>query len=121
MGTTNLLTARSVAEGARIKVGETEFAVPRLAASEGTTVSFSLRPEALRPLVGRRGGAGRMGRGARARLTRLEFLGALTRIEASLSHGAPLRAASLDHPLHRLKPGDPLRFAYDPGRIMVFA
>jgi len=120
MGTTNLLKGAVTSQGASIKVGETEFAVPRLAASQGTTLSFSLRPEALRPLIGNEA-APEGWAVVPAKLTRLEFLGALTRIEASLSHGAPLRAAWLDLPLHRLKPGDPLRFAYDPGRVMVFA
>ncbi len=120
MGTTNLLKGAVTSQGASIKVGETEFAVPRLEASQGTTLSFSLRPEALRPLIDNEG-APKGWAVVPAKLTRLEFLGALTRIEASLSHGAPLRAAWLDLPLHRLKPGDALRFAYDPGRVTVFA
>ena len=120
MGTTNLLKGAVTSQGASIKVGETEFAVPRLEASQGTTLSFSLRPEALRPLIDNEA-APKGWAVVPARLTRLEFLGALTRIEASLSHGAPLRAAWLDLPLHRLKPGDALRFAYDPGRVTVFA
>jgi ABC-type Fe3+/spermidine/putrescine transport system ATPase subunit len=120
MGTTNLLNGAVTSQGASIKVGETEFAVPRLAASQGTRLSFSLRPEALRPLIDNEA-APEGWAVVPARLTRLEFLGALTRIEASLSHGAPLRAAWLDLPLHRLKPGDALRFAYDPGRVTVFA
>jgi iron(III) transport system ATP-binding protein len=120
MGTTNLLKGAVTSQGASIKVGETEFAVPGLEASQGATLSFSLRPEALRPLIDNEA-APKGWAVVSARLTRLEFLGALTRIEASLSHGAPLRAAWLDLPLHRLKPGDALRFAYDPGRVTVFA
>jgi len=120
MGTTNLLMGTLAAQGTRIKVGETEFGVPRLEAPDGTNVSFSLRPEALRPLIDDEASPQGWAVVA-AKLTRLEFLGALTRIEASLSHGAPLRAAWLDLPLQRLHTGDLLRFAYDPGRVTVFA
>jgi ABC-type Fe3+/spermidine/putrescine transport system ATPase subunit len=119
MGTTNLLSGSVEARGTRIKVGDTVFAVPRLEASDGMVISFSLRPEALRPLLD--GEAPPQGWAVvPARLTRLEFLGALTRIEARLSQGAPLRAAWLDHPLDHLKAGDALSFAYDPRRVMVF-
>ncbi|MBV8426905.1 MAG: ABC transporter ATP-binding protein, partial [Hyphomicrobiales bacterium] len=105
MGTTNLLMGTLAAQGTRIKVGETEFGVPRLEAPDGTNVSFSLRPEALRPLIDDEASPQGWAVVA-AKLTRLEFLGALTRIEASLSHGAPLRAAWLDLPLQRLHTGD---------------
>ena len=82
MGTTNLLSGASRRKAASIKVGETEFAVPRLDAPDGTTLSFSLRPEALRPLID--GEAAPQGWAVvPAQLTRLEFLGALTRIEAT--------------------------------------
>jgi iron(III) transport system ATP-binding protein len=120
MGTTNLLSGSVEARGTGVRVGESVFAVPRLQAADGTTVSFSLRPEALRPLV--EGEAPPPGWAVMAaQLTRLEFLGALTRIEARLSHGAPLRAAWLDHPLDHLKAGDTISFTYDPRRITVFA
>jgi len=119
MGTTNLLKGNVAAQGQSIRVGETEFAMPRLELPQGTSLSFSLRPEALRPLIDDE----RAPEGwavVPAKLARLEFLGALTRIEASLSHGAVLRAAWLDLPLHRLKLGDSLSFAYDPARVTVF-
>jgi ABC-type Fe3+/spermidine/putrescine transport system ATPase subunit len=119
MGTTNLFTGKVDAQGTLIKVGDSVFTVPRLPAADGSTVSFSLRPEALRPL-GEGEAAPPDWALLDAQLTRLEFLGALTRVEARLSNGAPLRAAWLDRPLERPKVGDMLSFAYDPRRVTVF-
>jgi iron(III) transport system ATP-binding protein/putative spermidine/putrescine transport system ATP-binding protein len=102
-----------------VKVGAVVFLVPKLSLAAGTPVSFSLRPEALLPLVD--GQSPPEGWATvSAKLTRLEFLGALTRLEASIGDGAVLRSAVLDAPLARLKLGDTLRFAYDPQRITVF-
>ncbi|SED51665.1 iron(III) transport system ATP-binding protein/putative spermidine/putrescine transport system ATP-binding protein [Rhizobiales bacterium GAS188] len=119
MGTTNLLAGIVGVQGTRIAVGATAFMVPKLALADGSLVSFSLRPEALRPLNGEEsvppGWAS-----LRAELVRLEFLGALIRIEARLAGGALLRSAVLDHPLAQLRVGDSLSFAYEPARLTVF-
>jgi ABC-type Fe3+/spermidine/putrescine transport system ATPase subunit len=120
MGTTNLWSGVVGGEGTLIKVGDLAFPVPKLSQDDGTSITFSLRPEALLPLLG--GEAPPKGWASlSARLVRLEFLGALTRIEAELSDGAPLRAAWLDWPLDRLKAGDDVTFAYEPRRITVFS
>jgi hypothetical protein len=95
------------------------FLVPKLSLGAGAPVSFSLRPEALLPLVDGQS----LPEGCTAvsaKLTRLEFLGAVTRLEASIGEGGVLRSAVLDAPLHRLKLGETLRFAYDPQRATVF-
>jgi ABC-type Fe3+/spermidine/putrescine transport system ATPase subunit len=123
MGTTNLL--RGIVAGrqgccAVIRVGESIFMLPTLAAAEGASVAFSLRPEALRPLL-----AGETAPDGwvtlAATVARLEFLGALTRIEAKLGDGTRLSAAALDLPLDRIATGDTLTFGYDPDRVTTFA
>ena len=119
MGTTNLLTGHVAVGGTRILVGDTVFLVPKLAIADGAPVSFSLRPEALRPL--RDGEAAPQGFASLpAELLRLEFLGAVTRIEAKLASGATLRAAVLDQPAATLRVGDRLTFVYDPERVTAF-
>ncbi|MFI5012442.1 MAG: ABC transporter ATP-binding protein [Hyphomicrobiales bacterium] len=120
MGTTNLLKGIVGGQGRLVRVGDTAFAVPRLSLADGAPISFSLRPEALRPLIGAEAAPPGWASIA-AELVRLEFLGALTRIEARLSDGSPLRAALLDHSRDRLKAGDKLSFAYEPRRIIVFS
>src|SRR3954469_484763 len=123
MGTTNLLrgvVAGRRGQGAVIRVGENAVLVPKLAAADGASVTFSLRPEALRPLL-----AGEVAPDGWATLAatvaRLEFLGALTRIEAKLGDGTRLSAAALDLPLDRIATGDTLTFGYDPDRVTTFA
>ena len=119
MGTTNLFAGLVDGQGTFIRVGDLAFAVVKLPIADGTKIAFSLRPEALRPLVG--GEAAPEGWATiAAQLVRFEFLGAMTRIEARLGNGAPLRAALLDHPLDRFKAGDTMSFAYDPRRVTVF-
>jgi ABC-type Fe3+/spermidine/putrescine transport system ATPase subunit len=125
MGTTNLLVgtvAGDSGQGTLVRVGGTAFTVAKQAAPLGTEVTFSLRPEALRPLAA--GEAAPQGWATlAAQLTRLEFLGALTRIDARIGGegGAILRAAALDLPLDRAAPGQEVRFAYDPERVTVFS
>jgi iron(III) transport system ATP-binding protein len=120
MGTTNLLSGQVGGQGTRITVGADAFAVAKLAFADATPVSFSLRPEALRPLLGAESAPPGWAN-LRAELVGLEFLGALIRIEAKLEGGTVLRSAVLDHPLTQLRLGDRLGFAYDPARISVFA
>ena len=124
MGTTNLLTGTvtgDAGEGTAVRVGGTAFTVAKQGALPGAEVTFSLRPEALRPLAV--GGAAPPGWATLvAQLTRLEFLGALTRIDARIGgdQGTTLRAAALDLPLDQAGPGDEVTFAYDPQRVTVF-
>jgi iron(III) transport system ATP-binding protein len=120
MGTTNLLVGEVAEQGTRIKVGADAFPVRKLAFAEAMPVSFSLRPEALRPLLGAES-APPGWESLKAELIGLQFLGALIRIEAKLEGGTLLRSAILDHPLTQLRLGDRLSFAYDPSRISVFA
>ncbi|HKH95051.1 MAG TPA: ABC transporter ATP-binding protein [Beijerinckiaceae bacterium] len=125
MGTTNLLVgtvAGDSGQGTVVRVGGTAFTVAKQAAIPGTEVTFSLRPEALRPLAA--GEAAPQGWATlAAQLTRLEFLGALTRIDARIGGegGTILRAAALDLPLDRAAPGQEVSFAYDPQRVTVFS
>jgi ABC-type Fe3+/spermidine/putrescine transport system ATPase subunit len=119
MGTTNLFNGMVDGQGTLIRAGDLAFAVVKLPIADGTNITFSLRPEALRPLIG--GQAVPEGWATiAAQLVRFEFLGAMTRIEARLGNGTPLRAALLDHPLDRFRVGDTMSFAYDPRRVTVF-
>jgi ABC-type Fe3+/spermidine/putrescine transport system ATPase subunit len=120
MGTTNLFSGVVADGGAAIRCGASTFDVPRQTIADGTKVSFSLRPEALRPLS--RGKPAPTGWAKLdARLLRLEFLGPVTRIDAQLADGAALRAAALADAVESLEVGAELAFAYDPERITVFA
>jgi iron(III) transport system ATP-binding protein len=122
MGTTNLLKGTATGQGSVVRIGETVFTLPTLAAAAGAEVTFSLRPEALRPLGP--GEAAPPGWATVvAELTRLEFLGALTRIDARIGgdSGPVLRSAALDLPLDQAAPGKAVIFAYDPQRETVFA
>ena len=125
MGTTNLLVGTVAGDsgpGTVVRVGGTAFTVAKQAALPGAEVTFSLRPEALRPLAA--GEAAPEGWATVvAELTRLEFLGALTRIDARIGGegGTILRAAALDLPLDRAAPGQEVSFAYDPERVTVFS
>jgi len=120
IGAANLLSGTVAAGGRRVLVGGTGFCVEKLARPDGTQVSFALRPEALRLVAA--GEAPPSGSASlEARLVRLEFLGALTRLEASLDDGTALRAALFDQPQAGLQAGDSLRLAYEESRITVFA
>jgi ABC-type Fe3+/spermidine/putrescine transport system ATPase subunit len=125
MGTTNLLTGTvggEAGQGTLVRVGGTAFVVAKQTARPGAELTFSLRPEALQPLApGQAAPPGWVT--LVAQLTRLEFLGALTRIDARIGGegGTVLRAAALDLPLDRAAPGQEVTFAYDPGRVTVFA
>ena len=69
-------------------------------ASEGESVSFSLRPETIRLLD--TGEAPPPGWSVfEAGLGPVEFLGAITRIELDIGDGAMLRVASLDRAARR--------------------
>jgi hypothetical protein len=85
----------------------------------GDTLSFSLRPEILRPVAP--GAAAPEGWAlVAARLEHVEFLGALTRMEMSLGEGTRLRVAALDLPSGWVRQSGAVALAYDPARITAF-
>jgi iron(III) transport system ATP-binding protein len=122
MGITNLLSGRVVRRdeaGVVVLVGEVQFRLAGIDAEAGGSLTFSLRPEALLLLAG--GEAPPPGWAAlSAMLARIEFLGALTRLEARLAGGGLLRVALLDRGVEALLPGAELRLAYDPRRLVAF-
>jgi ABC-type Fe3+/spermidine/putrescine transport system ATPase subunit len=123
MGTTNLLQgAVTGADGAwfRVDVGGQDFLIGAHGARAGATVAFSLRPESLRPVAP---GAAPPAGWARltARLERVEFLGALTRMDMQLADGTKLRVAALDLPPGWVRQAGAVELAYDPARITAFA
>ena len=78
-----------------------------------------LRPEALRVVPP--GAAAPPGSALiEATVTRTEFTGALTRIEAKLVDGTPLKVALLDQSPAATAPGRRIALAYEPGRVTVF-
>jgi ABC-type Fe3+/spermidine/putrescine transport system ATPase subunit len=121
MGTTNLLTGSVVGRDgacARVRVGGVEFRVAD-PARDGT-LSFALRPEALRALPA--GGAPPAGACTlEATLAELEFLGALTRLALLAPGGTRLTVATLDHRPGEFAPGQSLTLTYDPAQATVFA
>ncbi len=122
LGVTNLLSGKITRrDGAHavIKAGATEFHMEGTVRGLGETVTFCLRPEALRVIVP--GDAIPDGWASlEARITRVEFLGALTRVETQLTDGTILRVALLDQPLATLSLGHALTLAYDPRRVTGF-
>jgi ABC-type Fe3+/spermidine/putrescine transport system ATPase subunit len=122
MGTTNLLSGIVTGANAgwtQIRVGGAEFSVAGSQAREGETVSFSLRPETLRPLAPDAAlppGWVRL----EAQLAHVEFLGALTRMEMRLAGGTALRLAALEVPQGWAREEAPVAIAYDPARITLF-
>ena len=131
LGITNLLSGKILRrDGSRavIKAGATEFHVEASVAgvagvadatATAETIAFCLRPEALRVIAP---GATIPGGWAsvEVRISRVEFLGALTRVETELADGTMLRVALLDEPLATLALGQPLTLAYDPRRVTGF-
>ena len=101
-----------------VAVGGEEFAVATRH-GVGETLTLSLRPEALR-LLGEREPPPDGWHRLLARLTRVELLGAVTRLETVLGNGLRLQVAVLDAPLDRLKPGAEVTLAYDPRRVTTF-
>ncbi|MBM3599257.1 MAG: ABC transporter ATP-binding protein [Alphaproteobacteria bacterium] len=122
MGTTNLLTGQITAtvDGrTRVRVADQDFLVGASSAAIGSAVSFSLRPEAIRPL--REGEAAPPGWAVLdAQRTRIEFLGALTRLDLALGGGGTLRVATIGLPPQALG-SERMRVAYDPAGVTVFA
>ena len=122
MGTTNLLTgvvAGRDGERLRIRVRGQEFAARGADAATGAEITFSLRPETLRLLAG--GAAPPPGwASVTAAVSRIEFLGVLTRLSVRLDDGALLHAATLDLLPEGVANGAPVTLAYDPARVTVF-
>ena len=122
MGITNLLTGKAVRrDGSHvvIEAGATQFHMEASQTQLGETVAFCLRPEALRVISpGDTVPAGWAT--LAAKVSRVELLGALTRVETRLADGAMLRVALLDQPIAALAVGSPLTLAYDPGRVTEF-
>jgi ABC-type Fe3+/spermidine/putrescine transport system ATPase subunit len=120
MGTTNLLSGTVIGQdGAalRIQVGEHEFHATGTA-GKGDSVSFSLRPEAIRLLKASEWAPPGWSV-FDAAFGSVEFLGAITRIELKIGNGGVLRVASLDVLPTELAHGRVVA-AYDPRRITVF-
>ena len=122
MGITNLLSGRIARrEGAHVVLtaGATEFHMEGSRMQPGENVSFCLRPEALRVIAA--GDSVPAGWASlQVKISRVELLGALTRIETLLADGAMLRVALLDQPIDALVPGSALTLAYDPRRVTEF-
>ena len=122
MGVTNLLSGKVArSDGARTVLvsGATEFRMEGGDVAAGETVSFCLRPEALHVIpAGESAPAGWAT--LAATISRVELLGALTRVETTLADGAMLRVALLDQPIEQLAAGRALTLAYDPRRVTGF-
>jgi ABC-type Fe3+/spermidine/putrescine transport system ATPase subunit len=122
MGITNLLSGTIARrEGSRVVLvaGKTEFQMDDSNAQPGETVSFCLRPEALR-VIGKDESAPAGWASLAATISCVELLGALTRMETRLADGAMLRVALLDQPSDALAAGETLTLAYDPRRVTSF-
>ena len=122
MGTTNVLPGVVGArQGAavRVRIGSAELLLSGLDAREGEALSLCLRPEALRIV---RPGDVDSARPAHieATVTKVEFIGALVRLEGELADGTPLKVAVLDDPTASASPGSRIVLAYDPARVTVF-
>ena len=122
MGTTNLFTgvvAGRDGERLRIRVRGQEFAARGADAATGAEITFSLRPETLRLVAG--GAAPPPGwASVTAAVSRIEFLGVLTRLSVRLDDGALLHAATLDLLPEGVANGAWVTLAYDPARVTVF-
>src|SRR3954464_213630 len=104
MGTTNLLSGEvSRREGSHVVLtaGKTEFHMHTNAAPMTDTVAFCLRPEALRIVADRHAVPGGWA-SLETQISRVEFLGALTRVETRLADGEMIRVAVLDQPVDTL-------------------
>ena len=122
MGTTNILrgiVGARQGETVPVRVGSSDLLVIGLDAREGEIVNLCLRPEALRIVHAGDTEAARPAR-IEATIRKAEFIGALTRLEAELADGTPLKIAVLDDPRANASPGSSIVVAYDPARVTVF-
>jgi ABC-type Fe3+/spermidine/putrescine transport system ATPase subunit len=122
MGTTNVLTGvveRRTSGPARVRIGPVEVEVANLDACEGETVSVCIRPEALQIVGGGQAAPAGMAQ-IEATIGRVEFIGALSRVDVELAGGMALKVAVLDDMAAFAKPGGSIVLAYDPARVTVF-
>jgi len=93
--------------------------VPNLPLAPGTAITFSLRPESLRLLA-----AGEVAPESSwslpARVTAIEFLGPMTRVEAVAGSDFPLCSVVLGAQGVRLAVNDDVVLAYEPRQVSVF-
>ena len=83
-------------------------------------MSLCLRPEALR-IVGARADAARETRSLEATVMKVEFIGALVRLEVELADGTSAQGGRARRPKPRaLRPAAASFLAYDPARVTVF-
>jgi len=123
MGVTNLFSGvveRRDGRSLVVRVGGDAFPVAGIDGREGANLGFSLRPEAIRMLAG--GETAYAGWAElRGHVSRVEFLGALTRLEVKLPGGTALRVALLDRPLDDVQERSAVALAYDPSRVTAFS
>ncbi len=122
MGTTNSLSGvvtEASDAGVIVTVGDDTLYLAAIRAAPGQALAFSLRPEAIR-LVSGPSDVPKGWVSLEARLSRVEFLGALTRLEATLARGTVLKLAELSQPVRGLQPDTSVTLAYDPAQVSVF-
>jgi ABC-type Fe3+/spermidine/putrescine transport system ATPase subunit len=121
VGTTNLLSGSVTGRTGKwmeVDVGGQTFRMSGNSGA-GAKVSFSLRPEAAR-LVASDAAAPNGWPVLQARLSRLEFLGALTRAELLLAGGQTLRIAAIELP-PGIETGErSISVTYDPAQVTAF-
>ena len=120
LGATNLLTGvveRTAGDAIAVRALGRLFAVGPTSARVGQTLSFSIRPEAVRPMSGAApsGWTTLDGRVAAA-----EYLGSILRLDVALGEGEPLRVAMLDEGGALPTIGSSVQLAYDPARVTAF-
>ena len=101
-----------------VECGAARFRIEAGAAAPGERITFSLRPEALRVVAAGDTPPPQWGC-IEAQVTRVEFLGTLTRLEARLPGETMLRVALLDPAFETPSAGHVLRLCYDPRRVSV--
>ena len=121
MGTTNLLSGRVVGRDgpwAVVDVAGQHFRMELPDRAGGGTVSFSLRPEAIRIANGD-AVPGNLSR-IEARVARVEYLGPIIRVDLRLPGGTVLRAAVLNVGAPRMADDQPFAVSYDPAHVTAF-
>jgi ABC-type Fe3+/spermidine/putrescine transport system ATPase subunit len=122
MGTTNLLSGHIHAHcerGSLVEVKGIRFLVPNLPLAPGTAITFSLRPESLLLLAAGEA-APEDSWSLPARVTAIEFLGTLTRVEVLTDPGCPLCSVVLGVQGAGLAVDDDIVLAYEPRQVSVF-
>jgi ABC-type Fe3+/spermidine/putrescine transport system ATPase subunit len=124
IGTTNFFEGEKVSENedwAMISVKGVEFAVPKGEGSEGSPVSFAIRPEAFRIREGTEAPGPTGLFPLKGRISSVEYLGTLTKYDVELAEGIILKVNSYDIEPNKLKKiGDTMAFGYDPKRVLLY-